>query len=156
MTILIVLATILLILDCLVLGLLILVQLPKKEAGVGMAFGGGAADALFGAGSGTALSQLTKYTATAFFALVFLLSVMNNHNRGGNASELRRQMEKMPMTTTPTTPPAPAPANNPASSSSTPVIPLSISSNTVAAPTPPSKPAPTPAVPAATNATQPK
>ena len=31
-----------LILDCLFLGLLILIQLPKKEAGVGVAFGGGA------------------------------------------------------------------------------------------------------------------
>ena len=57
----------LLIVDCLLLGLLVLVQLPKKEAGVGMAFGGGAADALFGAGSGTALTKLTKYCAIVFF-----------------------------------------------------------------------------------------
>src|SRR5579872_6483655 len=113
MTILIVLGTILLILDCLLLGLLILVQLPKKEAGVGMAFGGGAADALFGAGSGNALSNLTKYTAVVFFVLVFLLSILNNHAHQGNANDLKRQMERqsaVPMTTpsTPTTP-----ANNP-------------------------------------------
>ena len=38
--------------DCVLLILLVLVQLPKKEAGAGMAFGGAATDALFGAGSG--------------------------------------------------------------------------------------------------------
>jgi preprotein translocase subunit SecG len=153
MTILIVLATILLIFDCLLLGLLILVQLPKKEAGVGMAFGGGAADALFGAGSGTALSQLTKYTATAFFVLVFLLSILNNHSRGGNASELKRQMEKMPMATPPPTTTAPTPAANNPASAATPVIPLTISSNTVAAPT---TPAPIVTPPASSNAVAPK
>src|ERR1700761_3027236 len=103
MTFLIVIVTILLIIDSLFLGLLILVQLPKKEAGVGMAFGGGAADALFGAGSGTALSNLTKYTAAAFFILVFILSVLNNRAHQGTASELKRQMQKQtalpPMTT---------------------------------------------------------
>ena len=70
--------TIILILDCLLLGLLIMVQLPKKEAGVGMAFGGGAADALFGAGSGTALTKITKYTAVIFFVLVLLLCILNS------------------------------------------------------------------------------
>jgi preprotein translocase subunit SecG len=158
MTILIVLATILLIFDCLLLGLLILVQLPKKEAGVGMAFGGGAADALFGAGSGTALSQLTKYTATAFFVLVFLLSVLNNHARGGNASELKRQMEKINTTAPSTSGSTPtAPANNPASSA-TPVIPLTISSNTVTAPatSAPTTVAPTAPAPATNNPVQPK
>jgi protein translocase SecG subunit len=83
MTFLIVLITVVLILDCLLLGLLILIQLPKKEAGVGVAFGGGATDALFGAGSGTALSNLTKYTATAFFILVIILSMLNAHARHG-------------------------------------------------------------------------
>src|ERR1700757_2592068 len=94
MTILIVLCTVLLVLDCLLLSLLVLVQLPKKEAGIGMAFGGGAADALFGAGSGTALSNLTKYTATIFFVLVFLLSIMNNHAHRSAGSELNRALQK--------------------------------------------------------------
>ena len=55
--------TVVLILDCLFLILLVLVQLPKKEAGAGLAFGAGAADALFGAGAGNPLSteqQLAK------------------------------------------------------------------------------------------------
>jgi protein translocase SecG subunit len=98
--------SIFLILDCLFLGLLILIQLPKKEAGVGVAFGGGAADALFGAGSGTALSNLTKYTATAFFILVFALAVMNNHARHSAASDLQRQLSKLPAIPTPAAQPA--------------------------------------------------
>ena len=57
--------TFLLVLNCLLLILLVLVQLPKKDAGAGMAFGGGAADALFGAGSGNALTKITKYAAIA-------------------------------------------------------------------------------------------
>ena len=43
--------TVILFLDCLFLVLLVLVQLPKKEAGLGTAFGGGTTDALFGAGA---------------------------------------------------------------------------------------------------------
>ena len=129
----IIILTIALIVDCLFLGLLILVQLPKKEAGVGMAFGGGAADALFGAGSGNALSNLTRYTATAFFVLVFLLSILNNHAHQGGVNDLKRQMERqsaLPAPAPSTTPTAPAP------SAATPAIPLSISSNTVATPAP--------------------
>ena len=96
--------TAVLILDCLVLGLLILIQLPKKEAGVGVAFGGGATDALFGAGSGNALTKLTKYTATAFFALIIMLSIMKVKEQGSSSSETQRIYEKM-ATTPPATPP---------------------------------------------------
>ncbi|MBK8000064.1 MAG: preprotein translocase subunit SecG [Verrucomicrobia bacterium] len=65
-----------LVIDCLVLILLVLIQLPKKEAGMGQAFGGGATDALFGAGSGNALTKMTKYTAGIFFALTLLISIL--------------------------------------------------------------------------------
>src|SRR5579871_3708440 len=102
MTILIILVTILLIVDCLLLGLLVLIQLPKKEAGVGVAFGGGAADALFGAGSGTALSKLTKIFATAFFVLVISLSVLNSHARRAGVSDLQRELSKQPAVSLPT------------------------------------------------------
>ena len=44
--------TIILFLISLFLILLVLVQLPKKDAGLGTAFGGGTTDALFGAGAG--------------------------------------------------------------------------------------------------------
>ena len=50
--------TVVLFLNCLFLILLVLVQLPKKEAGLGTAFGGGTTDALFGAGAGNVLTKL--------------------------------------------------------------------------------------------------
>ena len=58
--------TVLLVANCVLLILLVLVQLPKKDAGAGIAFGGGAADALFGAGSGNVLTKITKW-ATGIF-----------------------------------------------------------------------------------------
>ena len=87
--------TVLLVLDCVVLGLLILIQLPKKDAGVGVAFGSGATDALFGAGSGNALTKLTKYTATAFFIMVIALQLMKVSQAGASTSATRRAYEKL-------------------------------------------------------------
>ena len=85
MSIVIWLLTFLLILDCLVLILLVLIQLPKKEAGMGQAFGGGATDALFGAGSGNALTKMTKYTVAIFFVLTLMISVLfGKQNRSGS------------------------------------------------------------------------
>lgn len=86
--------TVLMVLDCVLLILLVLVQLPKKEAGAGMAFGGAATDALFGAGSGNALTNLTKWVAGAFFVLALVLSLLKGHQaKPGNAVEdaLRKQ-----------------------------------------------------------------
>lgn len=79
MGILIGLLTFLLVLDCLFLMLLILIQLPKKEAGLGTAFGSSTTDALFGAGTGTALTKLTRYAASGFLLIALTLSVMHNH-----------------------------------------------------------------------------
>lgn len=100
--------TAILIIDCLLLGLLVLIQLPKKEAGVGMAFGGGATDALFGAGSGTALTKLTKYSAGIFFVLVLILSILNVRAKNQGASDTMSHIRNTPAAQ-PTTPPAPAP-----------------------------------------------
>ena len=78
-----------LVLNCLLLILLVLVQLPKKEAGAGMAFGGAATDALFGAGSGNVLTKVTKYAAVAFFALTLLVAFLkgSTHDNSGKALE---------------------------------------------------------------------
>src|SRR5215472_14870909 len=78
MAIIIGLLTLVMVLDCLVLVLLVLIQLPKKEAGAGVAFGGAATDALFGAGKGNVLTQITKYAATGFFVLAVILSVLQS------------------------------------------------------------------------------
>ncbi|HEV2391880.1 MAG TPA: preprotein translocase subunit SecG [Verrucomicrobiae bacterium] len=68
--------TLVMVLDCVILVLLVLIQLPKKEAGAGLAFGGAASDALFGAGSGNVLTKITKYAAAVFFALAIALALI--------------------------------------------------------------------------------
>ena len=85
-----------LVLACLLLVLLVLIQLPKKEAGMGQAFGGGATDALFGAGSGTALTKMTKYTTGIFLFLTVLLWVLKAQDvkHQSNMEERLKQMQK--------------------------------------------------------------
>src|ERR1700734_3172949 len=73
--------TVLMFLDCVLLILLVLVHLPKKEAGAGMAFGGAATDALFGAGSGNVLTKITKYVAGIFFGLAIIMALMASHRK---------------------------------------------------------------------------
>ena len=70
--------TVFLVLDCIVLVFLVLIQLPKKEAGAGLAFGGAASDALFGAGSGNVLTKITKYAATIFFVMTIFISIVQS------------------------------------------------------------------------------
>jgi len=86
--------TLVMVLDCLLLILLVLIQLPKKEAGAGLAFGGGATDALFGAGSGTVLTKITKYAAAAFFVMALGLSLLQNnyHRRAG--TQFQKDIER--------------------------------------------------------------
>ncbi len=121
MNLLIGLLTVVLVLDCLFLILLILIQLPKKEAGAGIAFGGAATDALFGAGSGTALTKITKYCAGLFLGLALFLSILNAHHAPGSdrslTDKLRQKASLAPPvvpaltpTNTVTGTPAPAPS----------------------------------------------
>jgi len=136
MTFLTVLLSVLLITDCLVLTLLVLVQLPKKDAGAGMAFGGGAADALFGAGSGNALTKLTKYTAIIFFVLVLILCILDNNR--GSSNRLKNAIESTSSTPTETRPAAtPTPATSPSVASSNATISLTSGSNSPPATTAP-------------------
>jgi protein translocase SecG subunit len=86
--------TVILVLDCLILILLVLVQLPKKEAGMGQAFGGGATDALFGAGSGNALTKMTKYATGIFFVLTFSLSLLNAQQQKLKRSGLEKSLQE--------------------------------------------------------------
>lgn len=106
--------TVLLVLSSLFLILLILIQLPKKEAGMGAAFGGGATDALFGAGSGTALTHITKYTAATFLGLSLVLSVLDAHQANkGSKNVLEKLQEKAkPGAAVPVATPASLPATN--------------------------------------------
>src|SRR5436853_6412638 len=86
--------TLVMVLDCVIVVLLVLIQLPKKDAGAGLAFGAGATDALFGAGSGTVLTKITKYAAGAFFILAVALSVMQSRYHHRTATEFEKQLEQ--------------------------------------------------------------
>jgi preprotein translocase subunit SecG len=111
--------TVFLVLNCLLLILLVLIQLPKKDAGAGLAFGGGAADALFGAGSGNALTKITKWATVVFFLLAIFLGYLQNKTHRGDAAafiQKVQQQSEMPSTTTAPassqTPVPSAPKNN--------------------------------------------
>jgi protein translocase, SecG subunit len=132
--------TFFLVINCALLILLILIQLPKKDAGAGMAFGGGAADALFGAGSGNVLTKVTKYSTIIFFALALVLGYLQDRvHKQGSALEFEKQVQQkqqmqMPVSapqpvTPPVSQPAAAPTNNLLS------LPLSAPTNAPEAPT---------------------
>src|SRR5438045_5644727 len=107
--------TLVMVLDCLVLIFLVLIQLPKKEAGAGLAFGGSATDALFGAGSGTVLTKITKYSAGIFFVLAMMLSVMQGRYHNRTAADFSSKVGRTrtpPAATAPAQMPAPATATN--------------------------------------------
>jgi preprotein translocase subunit SecG len=105
--------TFFLVLTSLLLMLLILIQLPKKEAGLGVAFGSAATDALFGAGSGTVLSKMTKYGTVIFLSLSLLLAIIQNHQARASGRNLERALDRKAATATPAIPglPPAAPAN---------------------------------------------
>ena len=71
MNILIVVLTFLLVLVSLFLGLLVLVQKPRTDSGLGTAMGGGVAEATFGAETGNVLTRSTIVLAVAFFVIAF-------------------------------------------------------------------------------------
>jgi preprotein translocase subunit SecG len=108
--------TIVMVLDCLALILLVLIQLPKKEAGAGLAFGGAATDALFGAGSGNVLTKITKYAAGTFFVLAIVLSLLQSYHYRRSSSEFSNLINQtgnpapglIPPSQAPRTPAAPA------------------------------------------------
>jgi len=109
--------TVVMVLDCAILIFLVLIQLPKKDAGAGLAFGGGATDALFGAGSGNVLTKITKYAATTFFALAVVLSLMQRTYHTRTTSVFQQKLQQSspaplipaPPEQAPSAPPTPAP-----------------------------------------------
>ena len=141
--------TVVLVLDSIFLVFLVLLQLPKKEAGAGMAFGGGATEALFGAGSGTVLTKATKYAAGIFMSLALLLSALNAYRHSRTGESFEDQLAKSaaesgaaisaatnaaaapPVAPTASNAPAPAPTAAPN---------LLLSSTNAPAPSPPAEP----------------
>lgn len=155
--------TFILVIDCLLMILLILVQLPKKEAGMGTAFGAGATDALFGAGTGNALTKLTKYVAVVFFVLTLGLSILNAHQSKSKQSKLEQEVNALQQQpTAPVTPPVgdtnlpapPQPGTPPSTNTTT--VPTNLLNITLppaapSTPAPATTPAPSTPAPAAPN-----
>ena len=131
--------TLLLVLNCVLLILLVLVQLPKKDAGAGMAFGAGTADALFGAGSGNALTKITKYTAVVFLVLSLFLGYLQTSIRNDNsAAQFTKLVEQKQQTQTTMSQPKP-PAAPPAANNLLSTIPAMVTNAASAAATNPAK-----------------
>jgi protein translocase SecG subunit len=129
--------TFLIVVNSALLILLVLVQLPKKDAGAGLAFGGGAADALFGAGSGNALTKITKWATGIFFALAIILGhEQNKLNHTDSSAFIQKVQQQSQTPAAPITQPSPqpsAPSATPATNNLLP-LPLTVDTNTPAAP----------------------
>src|ERR1044071_9838944 len=115
--------TVVLVVDCLLLILLVLVQFPKKEAGIGQAFGGSATDALFGAGSGNALTKMTKYATGIFFVLTLTIYIMYNHQARARSSSFANRVQQVQNSKLPDpSAPAPRPAGAPQTGTNVPPV----------------------------------
>jgi preprotein translocase subunit SecG len=119
--------TVIMVLDCVLLCFLVLMQLPKKEAGAALAFGAPVTDALFGAGSGNFLTKATKYCAGIFFVLAIALSLMQTAKAHQQGSAFMRKVQEQqnagPGVMAPSAPPVnsqPAPAAPTTPTTSTP------------------------------------
>ena len=123
------------ILDCLFMGLVIMMQRSKQE-GLGAAFGGGVTDAIWGAQTSQVLVKGTVYAAALFFILSISLARLYSmrESEGPQASTVQQELEKSA---------APAPAPTSAASATAPVSSSStVPTNTPAPVTAPVAPSP--------------
>ena len=94
--------TVFLLINCLLLIFLVLIQLPKKDAGAGIAFGAGTADALFGSGSGNVLTKITKWSAGILLGLSLVLGYLHDKvHRDNSATDFARQVQQKQMQSAP-------------------------------------------------------
>lgn len=119
--------TLVMVVDCLILVLLVLIQLPKKEAGAGLAFGGAATDALFGAGSGNVLTKITKYAATTFFVMAVGLSLLQNTYHRRTTTRFEQKLQQSGSAPGATLPPSTAPATTPSTKTTAPLTSTNLS-----------------------------
>ncbi len=103
-------AIVLLILTCIIGVLVILMQRPSANAGMGAALGGGAAESVFGGDSANVLTKVTAFLILILFVLSFGLYLAFIANERRTESTL----DKVATPSTQEAPP-PVPVNPPAS-----------------------------------------
>ena len=87
MNIIIALFSFVLILLCLFTLLVVMVQKPKGDGGLGAALGGGSMEAALGAETGSLLTKITIYSVIGFFVLTFALYLGNVGSKAGSVEE---------------------------------------------------------------------
>ena len=107
-----ILKSVLLIVEVLAAFLLVVVILAQKskDQGLGMAFGSGMGESLFGSRAGNVLTRMTITLATVFMLTTIALGVLFARGKGGSGSVMDRAASQ-PMA--PAAPPAPAQAPAP-------------------------------------------
>lgn len=120
---------------CLLLGAVVLLQKPK-EGGLGVSFGGGAAEALFGAQTGNVLVRITVILGTIFLLNTLVLSLLTSKGSDSVMVNVRTAPAEAPaalpfsggsaMPETATPPVAPAPAVPSAPATPAPVAPAPV------------------------------
>jgi preprotein translocase subunit SecG len=116
------------VLDCIFMGLVIMMQRSKQE-GLGAAFGGGFTESVWGAQTSQVLVKATVYAAIIFFILSIILARLYSNRNAMIEQGSAVQQELMKPVAAPakpaapsTTAPAPvAPTPTPASTSTTPM-----------------------------------
>lgn len=90
------LGSIFLVLLCAWLVLIILMQKPSANAGMGAALGGGAAESAFGGEASTVLTRWTVYGVIAFFCITLFLSLSQvyRHHHSEEVRELKPMVEQ--------------------------------------------------------------
>ena len=132
-------SVVVLFLVCLLVVLIILMQRPSANAGMGSALGGGAAESVFGGESANVLSKMTTTLTVILFILSFGLYL------GFVAREKKAPSAIAPsaVTAAPAAPVAPAAATTPAAT--TPAAPVAPAAPAATTPAAPKAPAPAPA-----------
>ena len=133
------------VIDCIFMGLVIMMQRSKQE-GLGAAFGGGFTESVWGAQTSQVLVKATVYAALIFFVLSILLARLYTNRNAMIEQGSAVQQELMQPVASPAKPTAPA--ATPAAPSTTPTAPTPAAPSTT--PTAPTPVAPTPA-PASTS-----
>ena len=93
-----ILISILLIVEVLAAFLLVVVILAQKskDQGLGMAFGSGMGESLFGSRAGNVLTRMTVTLASVFMATTILLGILFAHRSSGSGSVMERADREIP------------------------------------------------------------